>query len=107
MDSVKALFGRDLKVEPGYEGYTAYTIRREFCGGVFEVGFVFQAKADKLISVTLATIGDCVVGHYMSDFGQPIDVQDSELGITPEVRSRWPAPDFLTRVLVLSAAGGS
>ena len=58
------------------------------CGGVFEVGFVFPAKADKLISVTLATgsnntggrIGDCVVRHYMSDFGEPVDMQDSELG---------------------------
>ncbi len=92
---VKALFGRDLKVEqtksePGYEGYTAYTMKREFCGGVFEVGFVFQAKADKLISVTLVTgsnnsggrIGDCVVRRYIADFGEPVEVQDCELGVT-------------------------
>ena len=92
---VRSLFGADLNVEqtrsePGYPGYTAYTMSREFCGGVFQVGFVFQANADRLISVMLVTgnhntggrIGDCVVRHYMAEFGQPVAAQDSELGIT-------------------------
>lgn len=92
---VRELFGQELKIEqtksePGYDGYTAYTLKRKFCGGTFQVGFVFHAKVDKLLSVTLVTgsnntggkICDCVVRHYMAEFGEPVATQDSELGIT-------------------------